>query len=504
MHHVERWEDRSVLRFTVNALEETDESYVLGLDAFNRSLAGSNYAFELIDPVGGMHYAPMQNSDEQSIGSIMPDAWVPEADYEIELHYPPVPEDVDRVSLHTSSTAGEFTGIPVIDAEPPEQPPSHDGKHGDIEPGDTVELQLRDHQPAADPEEWANELHAITEESDRTRTDGTGQRTVGLHADVLFEFDEAELTGEAADVLTEIADETRADADPDEPPIAIVGHTDGQGSDDYNQALSEERAEAVHEFLSEERAEAVHEFLSEERAEAVHECLSEELGDDYEYETEGRGADEPVADESGDEENDVEEAQAANRRVEISYRLLAEAERGEADTGGDDDGDGGGGSAAGADVAPPAPFREDDGEVVDSGSGTFLNGNAAYNVHVHPMYRDGAYLVGVFEFEHGGGSGAVPPISNVMAGEYGGGQFTRFSVSAEGTDEVLRAVRIGDLEQDGDTDAGTYLSSRYFNTLPKSDEDPKRMFAYFPAPTGDVDEVTLDADPFGEFTVPIE
>ena len=49
-----------------------------------------------------------------------------------------------------------------------------------------------------------------------------------------------------------VAAETREKADPELPPITVVGHTDGVGGDDYNQTLSQERAEAVRDYLETE------------------------------------------------------------------------------------------------------------------------------------------------------------------------------------------------------------------------------------------------------------
>ena len=67
----------------------------------------------------------------------------------------------------------------------------------------------------------------------------------------------------------------------------IIGHTDNQGSDDYNQVLSEDRAEAVKNWL-------VEKGINPNR-------LS----------SEGRGLSEPVA------TNETEQGRAQNRRTEV-------------------------------------------------------------------------------------------------------------------------------------------------------------------------------------------
>ena len=119
-----------------------------------------------------------------------------------------------------------------------------------------------------------------------------GTTTLTLSADVLFAFDEAELTDTARGTIADAA----ADLSGVTGTVQVTGHSDGIGDDAYNRTLSQERAEAVG---------------------AV---LEEELGaDGPEIETEGVGADEPLAEETGSEGEDLPAARAQNRRVEISY-----------------------------------------------------------------------------------------------------------------------------------------------------------------------------------------
>jgi len=69
---------------------------------------------------------------------------------------------------------------------------------------------------------------------------------ITLPADVLFDFDKAELRADALDPLRELAGIIRAKA---RGSITIHGHTDALGSDAYNQKLSERRANAVKTWL---------------------------------------------------------------------------------------------------------------------------------------------------------------------------------------------------------------------------------------------------------------
>ena len=67
-----------------------------------------------------------------------------------------------------------------------------------------------------------------------------------LPADVLFDFDKADLRPEAAPVLERVSTVLKSDPTA---AASIEGHTDGKGNDQYNQALSERRAQSVRQWL---------------------------------------------------------------------------------------------------------------------------------------------------------------------------------------------------------------------------------------------------------------
>ena len=67
-----------------------------------------------------------------------------------------------------------------------------------------------------------------------------------LPADVLFDFDKADLLPEAGPVLERVATVLKTDPNAS---ATIEGHTDGKGSDQYNQPLSERRAQSVRQWL---------------------------------------------------------------------------------------------------------------------------------------------------------------------------------------------------------------------------------------------------------------
>jgi outer membrane protein OmpA-like peptidoglycan-associated protein len=70
---------------------------------------------------------------------------------------------------------------------------------------------------------------------------------IDLAADVLFDFDKADLRPEAGPALEKVAAVLKAHP---KATATIEGHTDGKGADQYNQTLSERRAESVRQWLT--------------------------------------------------------------------------------------------------------------------------------------------------------------------------------------------------------------------------------------------------------------
>jgi outer membrane protein OmpA-like peptidoglycan-associated protein len=116
---------------------------------------------------------------------------------------------------------------------------------------------------------------------------------VVLEGEVFFDFDSDELTDEGKDLVTDLAADIADTARPGT--VAITGHTDEVGSDDYNDRLSADRAEAVRAVLEE----------------AVDRS-------DLDFEVEGLGSREPIAPNEIDG-RDNPDGRERNRRVEIVY-----------------------------------------------------------------------------------------------------------------------------------------------------------------------------------------
>lgn len=69
---------------------------------------------------------------------------------------------------------------------------------------------------------------------------------IELAADVLFDFDKADLRRDARNALKQVGDIIKEKA---KGTVRIEGHTDSKGSDAHNQKLSERRASSVRDWL---------------------------------------------------------------------------------------------------------------------------------------------------------------------------------------------------------------------------------------------------------------
>ena len=110
---------------------------------------------------------------------------------------------------------------------------------------------------------------------------------VELPADVLFDFDKADIRADAAHALAELATVIRAYTGA----VRVEGHTDGKGAADYNQKLSESRAASVKQWL-----------VEREKIPSAR------------IATQGFGKTKPVA------SNDTDAGRQKNRRVEVVVR----------------------------------------------------------------------------------------------------------------------------------------------------------------------------------------
>jgi len=120
----------------------------------------------------------------------------------------------------------------------------------------------------------------------------TEQVAVTLDANVLFASGSADLSAEAQQVLADVAADIQARGAGE---VVVTGHTDSDGSDTFNQALSEQRAGAVLAVLQPASGAAVT------------------------FASVGRGESEPIA------SNATDEGKQANRRVTVVYSVQGES-----------------------------------------------------------------------------------------------------------------------------------------------------------------------------------
>ena len=122
------------------------------------------------------------------------------------------------------------------------------------------------------------------------REDAGCQHRLNVGADALFAFDKSDLNPDAEETLSALGPEITRLGDH---PATIEGHTDSIGSADYNQRLSERRAEAVKSWL------VSHKFLPQSTP------------------TKGYGKTRPIAPNTNPDGSYNPQGRQKNRRVEV-------------------------------------------------------------------------------------------------------------------------------------------------------------------------------------------
>ena len=117
---------------------------------------------------------------------------------------------------------------------------------------------------------------------------------INLAADILFDFDKADLRPEAADTLQKVATVLNEYGSS---PVLVEGHTDGKGTDAYNQTLSDRRADSVKQWFVKSGGVAASRIT-----------------------TRGWGKTKPVAPNTKPDGSDDPDGRQKNRRVEITVK----------------------------------------------------------------------------------------------------------------------------------------------------------------------------------------
>ena len=467
--------NRTVLRLTVTNLESKEQQ---GIDQFGASSSDQSFVgFRLLDPVGGKLYYGMRLGSEGGPGfgsRLYQIRLQPGVHYSAVVYLPPLPENVTAVTVLTPGTTGEITGVPVRSGSYTATPAATGGAEQSKQiiainsprpPGASVEIPPV--EPSGDAWSLVADVSGLVVTPEGETTASPVQRSVALRSDILFDFGSSALTARAKTLITQAANEIAGGGDPGRP-ITVVGHTDGIGSASDNQKLSERRADAVEAGLR-----------------AV-------LAGGWKFTASGKGASEPVAEEKKADGSDDPDGRARNRRVEVTYGLKPAA-TGSASAGGT-------ATKATGSAGTPAAFRTGDGTVVAERDATSDSpydsaGPVKFHLKVHPFYRDGGYLVAVFEVANLSGQKLDPSWGYFRSTVYPGPTFAPFSVVDPATGAAYRPAYVT-VERVKD-----YLDGHLYGP---DAAQPQRAYMYVPAPPAGVTSVSFDAGPFGNIeNVPV-
>lgn len=468
------------VEITVDALESDGEYLMLDISRnILEYLSGEEITYagaplRLVDPVSGEVLLPIASEEHgEPYGSYFIEGsdLVPiheDLAQPIRRYFPAPSEDVEFLTL-TGITAGHVPGIPVSYVDEFTRLPEPDVydyidpetwvMSGDL-PEDEIFYPEVAPEPGLDTADFVQSMESFVDSSTASTTRAGDEEIIALHSDNMFEFDEADPTDEAVETIQEAAQSLRENLG-EGVEITIIGHTDGKGADDYNQTLSEERAEAVRELLE------------------------EELGSGFTLVTEGQGSGSLVAEEGGD---DDDEARARNRRVEFKYEVpMSDTDSDEGDSGLD---------AAKRHVGEPAPYFEEL-EVFTTVSHDDLD------LNVYPMVRDGAYLFQMVGFRNSTLSDLEADLEGDEASlpgspqQYTEGTMGGFRLEEPDTGIIRYVIRIR-------TGEGEYedFADEIFTLSPGEEY---LALSVFPAPGLEVEEMTLYAGAFGEISgVPVQ
>ncbi len=197
-----------------------------------------------------------------------------------------LPADVSTVSMHLDGYGTVVHQVPVTDGLPEPQVDATTVLVGEGWPKapDAATVEQAAAERTGGPV-WNLFEPSGALDGSWSATKSGEEESIDIAADVLFDFDEATITSSASEALDEVAAKVK---EAGVSTATVVGHTDSQSDEAYNQTLSEKRAKAVEKELRKRLP-------------------------DVTLTVEGRGESEPVA------SNDTEEGRALNRRVSVVF-----------------------------------------------------------------------------------------------------------------------------------------------------------------------------------------
>lgn len=295
VHGVRRVPDGTVLYWSVGyPMDLKDKPLSGGIGVWPNWFAYDRYGshgepkgVSVIDPVGRKVYEPLITGDGQPC--ICSKAKVSGEKGDVSVLYAVVPElpaDVTMVDVRL--------GFGSIIQDVPVQ----DGLLEPAAPADDRIVLLGQQWPQVDLAAVSSSFEPqkaiyplTTKEGTKDDTIVTEEKpsevTLNLAADVLFAVDKSALTSRAGAVIAEAAEQLNANAKGGT--VTVIGYTDSDGSNSYNQALSVKRAQAV------------------------AAALRKQVTAPVTLKTSGRGESNPVA------SNKSDKGKALNRRVSVTF-----------------------------------------------------------------------------------------------------------------------------------------------------------------------------------------
>ncbi|GGQ23389.1 hypothetical protein BKA00_006013 [Actinomadura coerulea] len=427
---VERQAAKSVLRYSVTSLDSSVKSVP--------------FEIALLDTAGRRLYKPT--------GTTSGSGFAPGTTREMAADYPPIPATVQKVTAITPGTAGEFTGIPVsVASAGPSATPSLSSAppSGSVPSSSTPPSSpSASSSPSvgAEPEVGAQPFMAgapspITTSPTPTASGSPSTTAPGGNPVDLYDIVEEEnrtVVSNGSSATVSLRSDTLFEIGSAKLKSGAKAVLDG-----VSQQIKGQASGALT-FV----ANASDTKVSGDRAQALLNEMKTRLGAGFTYTANGR--------QDGD-------------GVDFTYQLKSAPQV----------------------STPPAAFRAQDGQNVVTRTAPF--GAAKRRLEVKPFYRDGAYIVAVFDIVNEG-PGTTPPDASYPNASYPGGVFGSFSIQVPGKKDVYRAVRVGPPTPGRPTD---YIDPgrAVFRTAVN---EPVRGFVYLPAPPGKVTSVTFNAGPFGK------
>lgn len=420
----------------------------------------------LIDPVAMARYGPLLQGEE---GSPRHDEFAASKEkrsaklagvtYRYGAFFADPGSDSVAVTL---AHAGAIPSVPIVDGGPTAPGlvgPGPDSRTATPSPLPSVETEPDDAPlvtlpvPMPPSDAGANSHVLVAPIVGGDVTDYTG--TVNLNADVLFAFDSAKLSAEAKTLLAQAVRTIQEKADP-ATPLQVTGHTDNVGGTTYNRRLSTDRANAVAAYL---------------KADATTRSWKLEIA--------GKGESDPVVPNTTADGKDDPTGRALNRRVEITYTPKPEPTPSPTPPSSS--------AAPQSTIADPTPAATLG--PIELSSSTTAGGPAT--AEIDPVVVQGGLALVRFDISPQGEYLINDAFSTLKASRDPGA----IRLTDDATKSAyLAAYDEGDERSIVGTDSGhTAKVGRTYS-----------YFVYTAAPPADLDEITVDLGPFGEFSVPIE